>query len=71
MIPFLSILIAVPLFIFAGDHGIVAEGVSAWPQEVTAQMVLNFLAGGAGVTVLARTAGATVRVVDRVHNNTA
>jgi nicotinate-nucleotide--dimethylbenzimidazole phosphoribosyltransferase len=52
------------LFIFAGDHGIVAEGVSAWPQEVTAQMVLNFLAGGAASTVFARTSGAEVTVVD-------
>ncbi len=52
------------LFIFAGDHGIVAEGVSAWPQEVTAQMVLNFLAGGAASTVFARTNGAEVTVVD-------
>jgi nicotinate-nucleotide--dimethylbenzimidazole phosphoribosyltransferase len=52
------------LLIFAGDHGIVAEGVSAWPSEVTAQMVLNFLAGGAAANVFARSAGAEVRVVD-------
>ncbi|MCZ3387116.1 MAG: nicotinate-nucleotide--dimethylbenzimidazole phosphoribosyltransferase, partial [Actinomycetia bacterium] len=50
--------------IFAGDHGVAATGVSAYPQEVTAQMVLNFVAGGAAVNALARTAGATVRVVD-------
>ncbi|MEN8141361.1 MAG: nicotinate-nucleotide--dimethylbenzimidazole phosphoribosyltransferase [Thermodesulfobacteriota bacterium] len=49
---------------FAGDHGVVAEGVSAVPAEVTQQMVHNFLAGGAGVNVLARQAGAEVRVVD-------
>ncbi|MFA7347952.1 MAG: nicotinate-nucleotide--dimethylbenzimidazole phosphoribosyltransferase [Desulfurivibrionaceae bacterium] len=49
---------------FAGDHGVVAEGISAFPQEVTPQMVLNFLAGGAGVNVLARHVGAEVRVVD-------
>ena len=48
----------------AGDHGVVAEGVSAFPQEVTPQMVLNFLRGGAGVNVLARHAGVGVRVVD-------
>jgi nicotinate-nucleotide--dimethylbenzimidazole phosphoribosyltransferase len=52
------------LLIFAGDHGLVAEGVSAWPQEVTAQMVLNFLAGGAASTVFARSNGAAVTVVD-------
>ena len=52
------------LFLFAGDHGIVAEGVSAWPQEVTAQMVMNFLAGGAASTVFARANGAEVTVVD-------
>lgn len=52
------------LFIFAGDHGIVAEGVSAWPQEVTAQMVMNFLAGGAASTVFARTNNVGVTVVD-------
>ena len=49
---------------FAGDHGVVAEGISAFPQEVTPQMVLNFLAGGAGVNVLARHVGAEVRVID-------
>ncbi len=52
------------LAIFAGDHGIVAEGVSAFPQEVTPQMVLNFLAGGAAANVFARTNGVSVLVVD-------
>jgi len=50
--------------VFAADHGVVAEGVSAFPQEVTPQMVLNFLRGGAGINVLARHAGAAVEVVD-------
>jgi len=48
----------------AGDHGVVAEGVSAYPQEVTPQMVYNFLRGGAGINVLARHIGARVVVVD-------
>ncbi|MBL0224067.1 MAG: nicotinate-nucleotide--dimethylbenzimidazole phosphoribosyltransferase [Geobacteraceae bacterium] len=52
------------VFTFAGDHGIVEEGVSLFPKEVTPQMVFNFLAGGAGVNVLARHVGAEVRVVD-------
>ena len=52
------------IFTFAGDHGIVEEGVSLFPKEVTPQMVLNFLRGGAGVNVLARHSGAEVRVVD-------
>src|SRR5690349_1876481 len=50
--------------VFAGDHGVTAQGVSAYPSEVTGQMVANFLTGGAAVNVLAQVAGATVRVVD-------
>ena len=50
--------------VFAGDHGVVDQGVSPWPREVTAQMVGNFVAGGAAVNVLARHVGAEVVVVD-------
>ena len=50
--------------VFAGDHGVLAEGVTPWPQDVTAQMVQNFLAGGAAINVLARQVGARVIVVD-------
>lgn len=52
------------IFTFAGDHGVADEGVSAYPREVTRQMVLNFLNGGAGINVLARHAGSEVVVVD-------
>lgn len=52
------------VFTFAADHGVAIEGVSAYPREVTPQMVLNFLRGGAGVNVLARHVGVDVRVVD-------
>ncbi len=52
------------IFTLAADHGVAAEGVSAYPQSVTAQMVENFLAGGAAVNVLARQAGARVVVAD-------
>lgn len=50
--------------VFAGDHGVVAEGVTPWPQEVTAQMVAGFCAGGAAVNVVARRCGASLAVVD-------
>jgi nicotinate-nucleotide--dimethylbenzimidazole phosphoribosyltransferase len=52
------------IFTFAADHGVTAEGVSAYPQSVTAQMVENFLRGGAAVNVLARDAGARLVVAD-------
>jgi nicotinate-nucleotide--dimethylbenzimidazole phosphoribosyltransferase len=52
------------VFTFAADHGVTTEGVSAYPREVTPQMVLNFLRGGAGVNVLAHHVGVEVRVVD-------
>lgn len=52
------------IVVFAGDHGVTAAGVSAFPSEVTAQMVANIAAGGAAINVLADLAGASVRVVD-------
>ncbi|MBX6422188.1 nicotinate-nucleotide--dimethylbenzimidazole phosphoribosyltransferase [Thermosulfurimonas sp. F29] len=52
------------VYVFAGDHGVVEEGVSTYPQEVTRQMIYNFLSGGAGINVIARQAGAEVFVVD-------
>lgn len=52
------------VLVFAADHGVVAEGVSAYPPEVTAQMVLNFLAGGAAVNAIAQSVGARVVVTD-------
>ena len=50
--------------IFAGDHGVVAEGVSAYPQEVTGQMLHNFVSGGAAISVLARQLQAQLEVID-------
>ena len=52
------------LILAAGDHGVVAEGVSAYPQDVTPAMVLNFLRGGAAINVLAKHAGADIIVLD-------
>lgn len=52
------------VFVLAADHGVARQGVSAYPQAVTAQMVANFLAGGAAINALARAAGARVVVAD-------
>ena len=54
----------VPIIVFAGDHGIAARGVSAYPQEVTIAMMANFAAGGAAISVLARELGSALEVVD-------
>src|SRR5689334_18802241 len=53
----------VDILVFAGNHGVTARGVSAYPAAVTAQMVADFAAGGAAINQLARTAGATLRVI--------
>jgi nicotinate-nucleotide--dimethylbenzimidazole phosphoribosyltransferase len=53
----------VDILVFAGNHGVTRQGVSAYPAEVTAQMVANFAAGGAAINQLARAAGATLRVI--------
>jgi nicotinate-nucleotide--dimethylbenzimidazole phosphoribosyltransferase len=58
------VLRAPQMVVFAADHGLAAQGVSAYPSEVTAQMVENFLAGGAAVSVLARQHGLALTVVD-------
>ncbi|MFB6214511.1 MAG: nicotinate-nucleotide--dimethylbenzimidazole phosphoribosyltransferase, partial [Candidatus Bipolaricaulia bacterium] len=50
--------------VFAGDHGVTAEGVSAYPQEVTLQMLENFIHEGAAINVLGKCVGSSVRVVD-------
>ena len=52
------------VFVLAGDHGVTVEGVSAYPSDVTAQMIYNFVRGGAAINVLARHVGARVIVVD-------
>src|SRR5271154_4938940 len=54
---------SVEILVFAGNHGVTSQGVSAYPAEVTAQMVANFAAGGAAINQLARTAGAQLRVI--------
>lgn len=54
----------VPILIFAGDHGVAARGVSAYPQDVTVAMLANFASGGAAISVLARELGSSLNVID-------
>jgi nicotinate-nucleotide--dimethylbenzimidazole phosphoribosyltransferase len=54
----------VPIIVFAGDHGVAAQGVSAYPQAVTIAMLANFAGGGAAISVLARELGSSLEVVD-------
>lgn len=58
------VLTRVRITVFAGDHGVAAEGVSAFPQAVTAEMVRNFAAGGAAICVAARTLGAELEIIN-------
>ena len=62
-------LVAPTILVFAGDHGIVAEQVSAYPQDVTWQMVENFLAQGAAINVFARQHGCALRIIDAGVNH--
>ncbi|MET0266491.1 MAG: nicotinate-nucleotide--dimethylbenzimidazole phosphoribosyltransferase [Duganella sp.] len=57
------------ILVFAADHGVVAEGISAYPQDVTWQMVENFLAGGGAINVFAAQAGCALRVIDAGVNH--
>jgi nicotinate-nucleotide--dimethylbenzimidazole phosphoribosyltransferase len=57
------------ILVFAADHGVVAEGISAYPQSVTWQMVENFLAGGAAINALARQSGCALQVIDAGVNH--
>ncbi|WP_372634806.1 nicotinate-nucleotide--dimethylbenzimidazole phosphoribosyltransferase [Alcanivorax jadensis] len=54
----------ISIAVFAGDHGVCAEGISAFPQAVTGQMIANFVAGGAAISVMARQLGATLDVIN-------